>query len=112
MLGDITKLLTDVLHTPFLYDDDDQLNFDREKRLLINRLKSMKDNYALRAFDALLSTMFEDEAYILLSFGDIDTLEKLTLEDVKCAQQQMMDQDDLSILVAGKVDDKVFDALS
>ena len=112
MLGDITKLLKDVLHTPFLYDEEDQLNFDREKRLLINRLKSMKDNYAQRAFEELLSTMFEDEAYRHLSFGDIETLEKLTLEDVKVAHQQMMDQDDMSILVAGKVDDKVFDALS
>src|SRR5699024_8079039 len=60
MLGDITKLLKDVLHTPFLYDEEDQLNFDREKRLLINRLNSMKDNYAQRAFEELLSTMFED----------------------------------------------------
>ena len=66
----------------------------------------MKDNYAQRAFEELLSTMFEDEAYRHLSFGDIEHFRKLTLEDVKVAHQQMMDQDDMSILVAGKVDDK------
>lgn len=112
MLGDITALLKDVLYTPFSYSEEDQAFFDREKRLLKNRLTSMKDNYAQRAFESLLETMFDDEPYRILSFGDIEVLEQLTLDDVKAAHADMMANNDMSILVAGKVDDKVFDALA
>lgn len=72
----------------------------------------MKDNYAQRAFESLLETMFDDEPYRILSFGDIEVLERLTLDDVKAAHADMMANNDMSILVAGKVDDKVFDALA
>ncbi|WP_166626516.1 EF-P 5-aminopentanol modification-associated protein YfmF [Jeotgalicoccus sp. S0W5] len=112
MLGDITALLKDVLYSPFSYSEEDQAFFDREKRLLKNRLTSMKDNYAQRAFESLLETMFDDEPYRILSFGDIEVLEQLTLDDVKAAHADMMANNDMSILVAGKVDDKVFDALA
>jgi len=56
--------------------------------------------------------MFETEDYKHLSFGDLDDLERLTLDDVKDAHRSMMTEDDMSILVAGKVEDKVFDYLS
>lgn len=112
MLNDITELLKDVLHTPFNYDDSDEAFFEREKRLMTNRLKSMRDNHSQRAFEMLLETMFETEDYKHLSFGDLDDLERLTLDDVKDAHRSMMTEDDMSILVAGKVEDKVFDYLS
>ena len=112
MLGDITALLKDVLNTPFNYDESDEAFFQREKRLMANRLKSMKDNHAQRAFELLLETMFDDEDYKYLSFGDLEALEKLTLEDVKDAHSRMMADDDMSVLVAGKVEDNVFDYLS
>ena len=112
MLNDITELLKDVLHTPFNYDDSDAAFFEREKRLMTNRLKSMRDNHSQRAFEMLLETMFETEDYKYLSFGDLDDLERLTLDDVKDAHRSMMTEDDMSILVAGKVEDKVFDYLS
>lgn len=112
MLHDITELLKDVLHTPFSYDDSDEAFFEREKRLMTNRLKSMRDNHSQRAFEMLLETMFETEDYKHLSFGDLDDLERLTLDDVKAAHSSMMTDDDMSILVAGKVEDKVFDYLS
>ena len=112
MLNDITELLKDVLHTPFNYDDSDEAFFEREKRLMTNRLKSMRDNHSQRAFEMLLETMFETEDYKHLSFGDLDDLERLTLHDVKDAHLSMMTDDDMSILVAGKVEDKVFDYLS
>jgi len=100
------------LHTPFNYDDSDEAFFEREKRLMTNRLKSMRDNHSQRAFEMLLETMFETEDYRHLSFGDLDELERLTLEDVKDAHRSMMTEDEMSILVAGKVEDKVFDYLS
>ena len=112
MLNDITELLKDVLHTPFNYDDSDEAFFEREKRLMTNRLKSMRDNHSQRAFEMLLETMFETEDYKHLSFGDLGDLERLTLDDVKDAHRSMMTEDDMSILVAGKVEDKVFDYLS
>lgn len=112
MLGDITAVLKDVLYSPFNYDDSDQAFFQREKRLMTNRLKSMRDNYSQRAFEMLLETMFETEDYKHLSFGDLETLETLTLEDVKAAHEKMMASDDMSILAAGKVEDNIFDYLS
>lgn len=111
MLGDITKVLKDVLYSPFNYDDSDEAFFQREKRLMVNRLKSMRDNYSQRAFELLLETMFEEEDYKYLSFGDIETLEALTLQEVKDAHQKMMETDDLSILAAGKVGDEIFEHL-
>lgn len=112
MLGNITELLKDVLNTPFNYDDSDEAFFNREKRLMLNRLKSMRDNHAQRAFETLLSTMFETEDYRHLSFGNVEALEQLTLKDIKSAHETMMTTDDMAILVAGKVDDNVFDLLS
>ncbi|WP_250130027.1 hypothetical protein [Jeotgalicoccus sp. WY2] len=93
MLGDITALLKDVFSTPFNYDESDEAFFQREKRLMANRLKSMKDNHAQRAFEMLLETMFETEDYKYLSFGDLDSLASLTLEDVKDAHSRMMTDD-------------------
>lgn len=112
MLGDITALLKDVFSTPFNYDESDEAFFQREKRLMANRLKSMKDNHAQRAFEMLLETMFEKEDYKYLSFGDLDSLASLTLEDVKDAHRRMMTDDDMSVIVAGKVEDNVFDHLA
>lgn len=112
MLGDITALLKDVFSTPFNYDESDEAFFQREKRLMANRLKSMKDNHAQRAFEMLLETMFETEDYKYLSFGDLDSLASLTLEDVKDAHRRMMTDDDMSVIVAGKVEDNVFDHLA
>lgn len=112
MFGDITALLKDMLTTPFNYDEADEAFFNREKRLMVNRLKSMRDNHAQRAFEMLLETMFETEDYRHLSFGNLEALERLTLEDIKVAHDKMMTADDMAILVAGKVEDSVFDQLA
>lgn len=111
MLGDITAVLKDVLYSPFNYDESDEAFFQREKRLMANRLKSMRDNYSQRAFELLLETMFETEDYKHLSFGDLEMLESITLQDVKAAHKNMMASDDMSILTAGKVEDNIFDYL-
>ncbi len=112
IVGEMCKLLNEVLRSPFNYDASDEDFFNKEKRLYRNRLKSMKDNRAQASFQAMVNLMFEEEDYKYFSFGVLEDVESLTLEDIKEEHARMMAEDALKILAVGAVDEDIEDKLN
>lgn len=111
VIGEMCRLLHDVLDTPSRYDDSYQDFFIKEKRLYRNRLRSMKDNRAQASFQAMLDVMFEGEDYKYLPHGVLEDVEDITLDEIKEEHARMMADDDIAILVVGAVDDSIKDDL-
>lgn len=107
VIGEMCRLLHDVLETPAHYDDSYQDFFNKEKRLYRNRLKSMKDNRAQASFQAMLDVMFRDEDYKYLPHGVLEDVEGTTLDEIKEEHARMMKDDDVAILVVGAVDESI-----
>ncbi|WP_342389113.1 EF-P 5-aminopentanol modification-associated protein YfmF [Salinicoccus bachuensis] len=111
VIGEMCRLLHDVLDTPSHYDSSYQDFFIKEKRLYRNRLRSMKDNRAQASFQAMLDVMFEGEDYKYLPHGVLEDVEDITLDEIKEEHARMMADDDIAILVVGAVDDSIKDDL-
>ncbi|WP_031548637.1 EF-P 5-aminopentanol modification-associated protein YfmF [Salinicoccus luteus] len=107
VIGEMCRLLHDVLDTPSHYDDSYQDFFTKEKRLYRNRLRSMKDNRAQASFQAMLDVMFDQEEYKYLPHGVLEDVEAVTLDEIKEEHARMMADDDIAILVVGAVDDSI-----
>lgn len=107
VFDEMVALLKDILHSPSSYSEDTQVYFDQEYRLYKNRLKSLLDNRNLRAYTSLVNTMFKDHPMRLSSYGSLELLEGLTLDDIKKEHHRMMMDDEVSIVVVGDVDASV-----
>lgn len=109
---DLCEFLRDVLTTPFDYDDEWQAFLNQEKRLHKNRLSMLMDNSMQRAYVNMLNIMFKDEPNRHLSYGDIEKIDEITLDDVKREHKKMMDKDEMVILVVGQTTDEEIKSLS
>ncbi|GAB3070085.1 EF-P 5-aminopentanol modification-associated protein YfmF [Salinicoccus sesuvii] len=112
VVGEMCRLLRDVLETPVHYDETYEDFFKKEKRLYKNRLKSMKDNRAQSSFQSMIDVMFKDENYKYLSHGVLEDIDAITLQDIKDEHEQMMASDALAIMIVGAVDDSIKKNLS
>ena len=111
ILEHMSKLLNDVLTTPFSYDEETVKFLEKEKRLYKNRLKSMMDNSMQRAYTGLLKEMFGDKPEGQLSYGNIEDIDEITIDDIKKVHKSMMDTDEMMILLCGNIDDRSINLL-
>lgn len=111
ILENLSKLLNELLNTPFSYDEKTVEYLEKEKRLYKNRLKSMMDNSMQRAYVNLLDEMFDDSAEGALSYGKIEDIDNITIDDIKRVHESMMSNDEMMILLCGNINDNTHESL-
>ncbi|QYA49067.1 EF-P 5-aminopentanol modification-associated protein YfmF [Nosocomiicoccus ampullae] len=111
ILENLSKLLNELLNTPFSYDEKTVEYLEKEKRLYKNRLKSMMDNSMQRAYVNLLDEMFGDSAEGALSYGKIEDIDDITIDDIKRVHESMMSNDEMMILLCGNINDNTHESL-
>ena len=111
ILENMSKLLNELLNTPFSYDEKTVEYLEKEKRLYKNRLKSMMDNSMQRAYVNLLDEMFGDSAEGALSYGKIEDIDDITIDDIKRVHESMMSNDEMMILLCGNINDNTHESL-
>lgn len=111
ILENMSKLLNELLNTPFSYDEKTVEYLEKEKRLYKNQLKSMMDNSMQRAYVNLLDEMFGDSAEGALSYGKIEDIDDITIDDIKRVHESMMSNDEMMILLCGNINDNSHESL-
>ena len=111
ILENMSKLLNELLNTPFSYDENTVEYLEKEKRLYKNRLKSMMDNSMQRAYVNLLDEMFGGSAEGALSYGNIEDIDDITIDDIKRVHESMMSNDEMIILLCGNINDNTHESL-
>lgn len=105
IFNDLCEFLNDILTTPFEYTDEWQSFLDQEKRLHKNKLSLLMDSSMQRAYINMLNIMFKDEPNRHMSFGKIDEIDSITLEDIMKEHKKMMEEDEMAVLVVGQTTD-------
>lgn len=111
ILENMSKLLNELLNTPFSYDEKTVEYLEKEKRLYKNRLKSMMDNSMQRAYVNLLDEMFGDSVEGALSYGKIEDIDDITIGDIKRVHESMMSNEEMMILLCGNINDNTHESL-
>jgi zinc protease len=97
-LADYYKLLRERLIEPGFREDD----FTRVRQDLINSIQSgLRNNDEELGKEVLFETIFQGTPYQHYSLGTVDSLEKLTLEDVRNFYQAQYCQTNLFLGIAG-----------
>jgi zinc protease len=102
-------LFCDALLHPAFHAAD----LERERAVLLERLKSREDNPAGIAFELFLETLYPTHPYGLRIGGTEESLRQLTLSDVLAYRRCFLGPDKLVVAVVGGVDSgRVIDLLS
>lgn len=104
ILGSLTLML-DMLFKPNLegagFPDED---VKREKRLMIERIRSINDDKIAYAFNRMIEEMCADEDFSLSKYGTVEEVEKVTGEDVFKALTDVLLHAPIQINVIGNFD--------
>src|SRR5699024_9450476 len=73
--------------------------------------KSMMDNSMQRAYVNLLDEMFGGSAEGALSYGKIEDIDDITIDDIKRVHESMMSNDEMMILLCGNINDNTHESL-
>jgi predicted Zn-dependent peptidase len=91
------SLLADILLRPSLRDTD----FDRVRKLRLDRLRQLKDSPPAVAERAFLRLMYGDHAYGHLPIGNSAALTALALDDVAAFHRERFQPSRATVVVAG-----------
>ena len=86
--------------------------FNQEKENLRQEIEGLKDDKKDYAHDRLLNCMFEGEPYSLCELGDLDTLEKLTNQDLYRHYKQLLKSVQIVVLLSGRFSNKIVEEFS
>lgn len=109
------KLLFSLISQPRLDENGDffQEDIDTEKRILIEKIqaeKNEKRTYVLRQAEKL---MFENEAYSINRYGDINSINAVTKEQCRQAYDNLLSTAEILVTVVGNTDvDKASEYIS
>lgn len=100
------KLLFSLISQPRLDENGDffQEDIDTEKRILIEKIQAEnneKRTYVLRQAEKL---MFENEAYSINRYGDIEDINAITKEQCRQAYENLLSQAKILVTVVGNTD--------
>jgi zinc protease len=95
-----TELFLDaLLHRSFAGED-----LERERAVILERIRNRDDNPAVAAFDAFAKALFPRHPYGLRSVGTEDTVSSFTPADVQAYADQLAGADKLVVAVCGDID--------
>ena len=101
---DALLLLNDLIKNPNITDD----SLDKIKTLTHSKLQQKENDYDYLAKKQLVKSLFKDTPLQNGSNGDIESIEQITLDDVKSRLEKLFNIDNLIIVVGGKIDKNQF----
>ncbi len=100
LMDEAFSFLHEIIFQPYFKEDV----FQNEKRLLLEYFQGIYANKMKYSVKQLVKSMFKDETFRLDQLGNQEALEKLTLNDVKEAYNNLIKNDLMFITVVGNVD--------
>lgn len=101
------KLLCTCLFKPDITPEGfKEENLIREKRLLIEKIESRKDEKRIYALDRMTQEMCRDEAYGISSLGEAEDIEKITGKELMDAWKKLLFSCPIQINVTGNINEK------
>lgn len=105
------KMLGDIIYNPKLIKGSFKKTlFAQEKRLLLEELSTEYHDKFSYGYTRFKQIMFKDELFRHSARGDLDSLPKLTLQDMNLAYADMLENDLLEICVVGDFSEPMLDA--
>lgn len=105
LLKESIILLNDTINNPYFVNGFfDENIIIKEKKLLIDDLKSVYNNKALYANLKLIEIMFKDELFSLNVNGAIEAVEAVTKESLKAAYYEML-KSETSVFMIGDINE-------
>ena len=102
----LIQLIYDIIYNPYLPDGKfDSLYIEREKenmKLFIESIKNDKREYARKR---VIEEMFENSPYSLYAYGDVESLSKITSEELYSFYETNFKNSIVNIVVAGAVNE-------
>jgi predicted Zn-dependent peptidase len=89
---------------------DDKV-FNIEKNIQLNRIKSIKDNANAYAGEGFNKATYGDFPYGMNMLGTIESVSKLTLDDLKRYYYEMLNANDIIVSIAGNYSDRFLERL-
>ena len=101
---DALLLLNNLIKNPNITQD----SLDKIKTLTISKLQQKENDYDYLAKKQLVKSLFKDTPLQNGSNGEIESIEQITLDDVKSRLESLFNIDNLIIVVGGKIDKNQF----
>lgn len=99
LMNDVFDFLNNVLFHPLLNED----TLQESKAVLISKMQRMKDDPSQYVISKGLKLGGEGTALATSSLGELEQVEKITLEDVKKAHQELLQSNRIDLLICGAV---------
>ncbi|MDD2373994.1 MAG: bifunctional riboflavin kinase/FAD synthetase [Eubacteriales bacterium] len=111
--ADTVRLLFDVLLDPDIDEDGyfDQAIVDSERQSLITELKARENDRARYAYDRSMQIFCADKPHGIRATGDIESLEKLTQDDLSKAYRELVTELPAMICVGGRIDTEMLELI-
>ncbi|MDV7756763.1 EF-P 5-aminopentanol modification-associated protein YfmF [Liquorilactobacillus mali] len=101
------SFLKEIIFKPLLDGNRfDPKTFERQKEVLADYISSVKDDRQLFATLELNNAFFEDDGQALPSFGDAESLAKITNEELYKYYIECINNDQVEIIISGDVADE------
>ncbi len=111
VLYEALKLISGCLFMPDITPDGfKEENLKREKRLLIEKLESEKDEKRIYALNTMLSEMCRDEAYGINRLGTKEEIEETTGKELLSLWKEILFTAPVQVNVTGNFDEKVIES--
>lgn len=81
--------------------------FNLEKRLLIERIESLKNNKTSFALTKLFTEMFKGQKYAIRTIGNIEKVKKLTFEDLNNYYFEVINNNDYDVVISGDINEDI-----
>lgn len=78
-------------------------DFDIEKRVLLEKINSFKNDKTSYAIYRLFEEMFKEDVYKLRTDGTVETVEGITLNGLYKYYQTMINENDIDVLLSGHI---------
>lgn len=116
LFSEVIEFLKEIIFNPLKVGENknfDEETFTRQKNNTITYLKSIKEDKQAYATAKLRKLYFDNEIQQVLSFGESEDVEKLTISDLMDAYQKMLNTDRVEIMISGDVNtDEVINKFS
>ena len=107
------RLLMDSIFSPDITTEGfNEENIEREKRLLIEKIESEKDEKRIYALNRMTEEMCRDEAYGIHKFGTKERIAELTGKDVFLEWKKILTTSPVQINAVGSFDKKMIEEIT
>jgi zinc protease len=96
------NLLTDVIRHPSF----DPEEMEKRKRLILASIRQQEDDLGRLVFKLFRKTLFENHPYRMDTLGTLDSIQRMTANDLKEYYHRLLTPENMVLTVVGDVDEK------